>query len=78
MSCAADAAAHQAYSAVRSQLFDPSWLVWQPWESIVGLIDGHEDWKRRFVTRYLDFSPIAHLLARDDPRAAVGPPPAST
>lgn len=66
--CAEDRAAKQAFADVRDKLVDQSDLVWQPWETIVAAIDGHDDWKKRFRTRYLDFSPITPLLADDDPR----------
>lgn len=74
VACAADRAARNACAAVRGELSDPATLAWDPWEAVVESIDGHDDWSELFVTRYLDFRPIAHLLGADDPRLIPAPP----
>jgi hypothetical protein len=69
MACAADRFARTACDAVRAQLHDPQTLRWEPWEAIVASIGDHDAWRALFVSRYLDFAPVAHLLDPDDPRA---------
>lgn len=70
VACAADRSARDACTAVRSELTDSSTLAWEPWETIVESIEGHDEWRTDFVTRYLDFRPVAHLLKDGDPRIA--------
>ena len=66
--CAADVSARDAYLTVRRELTRVDDLHWAPWESLVVAVDtGQEEWKSSFTRRYLDFSPVAHLLADDDP-----------
>jgi hypothetical protein len=66
--CSADRSARAAFDAVQVELVKTDELVWQPWETIVAAIDGHEEWRSLFVERYLDFTPIRHLLASGDAR----------
>lgn len=68
VACAADRSARDACDAVCAELTDPTTLAWDPWEEIVERIEGHDEWRELFVSRYLDFRPIAHLLGADDPR----------
>lgn len=68
MACRADQSARTTYESVRSELVNPSTLAWEPWESITDSIVEHDDWRKRFVERYLDFTPIAHLLTANDAR----------
>lgn len=68
VACAADRSARDACATVRAELTDPSTLVWDPWEAVAASIEGHDEWRDLFITRYLDFRPVAHLLADDDPR----------
>lgn len=43
---------------------------WSPYEEILGVIvePSVSEWKERFRARYLDFTPVLHLLAAGDPR----------
>ena len=66
--CQADQSARTAFASVQAQLVTSSGLVWQPWESIVFDIVGHDRWRQSFVERYLDFTPVRHLLRSGDPR----------
>jgi hypothetical protein len=75
MACDADRSARAMCDAVRVELRAPATLCWEPWESIVGAIEGHDDWRVLFVSRYLDFAPVRHLLATDDPRRVASPLP---
>lgn len=68
VACAADRSARDACAVLRAELADPSTLAWDPWEAVAASIEGHDEWRNRFVTRYLDFRPVTHLLADDDPR----------
>lgn len=77
VACAADRSARDACAAVRAELTDRSTLIWDPWEALVESIDGHDDWCDLFITRYLDFRPVAHLLGDDDPRLGSLPSPAT-
>lgn len=67
--CAEDRSARASFDRVRDELIGEVGLVWQPWEEILDSIDGSENWRKLFTERYLDFTPIRHLLASDDPRA---------
>lgn len=66
--CSADAGAHSAFEAIAGEFAGSVPLRWEPYESIVDLVDGGADWHERFVRRYLDCGPIAHLLSSADPR----------
>ena len=66
--CQADQSARTAFASVQTQLATSSELAWQPWESIVSDIAGHDRWRRSFVERYLDFTPVRHLLRPGDRR----------
>jgi hypothetical protein len=66
--CQADQSARAAFASVQAQLVASSGLVWQPWESIVSDIVGHDRWRQSFIERYLDFTPVRHLLRTGDPR----------
>lgn len=68
IACAEDRSARDACAAVRSELTDPHTLAWDPWEAVVASIDGHDAWRDLFVSRYLDFRPVTHVLADGDPR----------
>lgn len=69
MACAADRSARAAFEAVRAELVADGTLRWEPWEAIVSMIEGHDDWRALFIERYLDFTPIQRLIAPDDARA---------
>lgn len=71
--CRADFAAVHATSTVAAQLTDPSTLVFAAIEDLVGSVIGHAEWKRAFTKRYLDFTPIQHLLPPGDPRRRLTP-----
>lgn len=65
----ADRSAAAATDAVRTELIDPDqWLRWSPYEAVLAAVDDQDAWKRRFRQRYLDFSPVRHLLFAHDPR----------
>lgn len=66
--CSADGGARSVFEAIAGEYNGQVPLRWEPYESIVELVDGGDDWQERFVRRYLDFSPITHLLSSDDPR----------
>lgn len=66
--CAADRSARRMFLAVNEELLNPQTLRWQPWETLLASIPDHQNWREDFIRRYLDFRPIAHLLAADDPR----------
>jgi hypothetical protein len=71
MACAADIAARRATGLVRSELHEPDrWLRWVPYEEMLAAIvdPASAAWKSKFTARYLDFSPVAHLLTTSDPR----------
>lgn len=72
VAAAADRSADEATEAVRSDLIEPDrWLRWCPYESVLDAIAGHDQWKQMFAKRYLDFSPVTHLLHADDSRRIV-------
>jgi hypothetical protein len=66
--CRDDRAARTAFESEQAELVRAHGLVWQPWESIVAMIVGHDDWRDLFIERYLNFAPIQHLLSPNDPR----------
>ena len=68
VACAADQDAQVAVEQVREVLTDPDELRFSSLEDLVNSVEGHDDWKRTFSTRYLDFSPILDLLPAGDPR----------
>ena len=68
VACAADHEAQEAVEQVREVLTDPDELRFSSLEDLVSSVEGHDDWKRAFSTRYLDFSPILDLLPAGDPR----------
>ena len=70
VSVSSDMSALQAVNDVRAELVTPDkWLRWMPYETVLAAIDDDDDWRTAFVRRYLDFSPVQHLLAPSDPRA---------
>jgi hypothetical protein len=68
LACQADSAARKAVDLVRGQLTEPTSLLFSSIESLVDSVLGHDPWKSQFHLRYLDFTPIQDLLAKDDPR----------
>lgn len=68
MACEADRSARVAFETVQSELAAAHELSWQSWESITTAIAGHDDWRKLFIERYLDFAPVDHLLGPTDPR----------
>ncbi len=69
----ADADASTATGLVRSELLDADqWLRWSAYETVVKSLEetASGKWLSWFRTRYLDFSPVAHLLDPGDPRAS--------
>lgn len=77
VACETDRSAREATALVRAELHSPDlWLQWSPYEDILGTTRGHDAWKDRFRRRYLDFSPVGHLLPEDDPRLLQHRPPA--
>jgi hypothetical protein len=69
MAAAADVSAREATDAVRAELVDPdAWLRRSPYEALLDTVTGHDDWKAAFRRRYLDFTPVRHLLRSDAPR----------
>lgn len=53
----ADEKARSATKDVAAQLTDPLFLTFSSIEEVVGAVDGQDDWRQRFTTRYLDVSP---------------------
>ncbi len=72
--CADDTSARATFDAVRAELVVEDTLVWQPWETIVSHIAGHDNWRDLFVERYLDFTLVEPRLAPGDPRRRARPP----
>ena len=71
VACNADVSAREATALVRAELETPdAWLRWSPYEDVLSAVQGHESWSAAFRRRYLDFIPVRHLLAADDPRVA--------
>lgn len=70
MSCAANPAPDLAVSYVRAELVDPDgWLVLSSYDALVDALEPSEpEWAAYMRRRYLDFSPVVHLLDADDPR----------
>ncbi|HUR77954.1 MAG TPA: hypothetical protein VMZ22_08395 [Acidimicrobiales bacterium] len=71
VTCATDLDATTAIGAVRAELLEPDrWLTWCALEQIVDVLEATapEGWGAWFDARYLDFSPVAHLLDPRDPR----------
>lgn len=76
VACAADVSARRATGEVRMELEHSArdqWLQWSPYEDVLAATD-QGPWADEFRVRYLDFGPVSHLLAADDPRIAPGPP----
>ena len=69
--CADDTSARATFDAVRAELVVEDSLVWEPWETIVSHIAGHDNWRDLFVERYLDFTLVEGLLAPGDQRRRV-------
>ncbi|MEY2417335.1 MAG: hypothetical protein QOG90_15 [Actinomycetota bacterium] len=68
MACAANTDALLAANFVRAEVVGDS-LVSSSLEELVDSVAAtHPDWAAWFRTRYLDFTPVLHLLAPDDPR----------
>jgi hypothetical protein len=64
-----DRSAQTATDAVRAELAAPdTWLRSSPMEEVLDHVDADPDWAEAFRRRYLDFRPVAHLLAGSDPR----------
>ncbi len=63
--------------AVRTDLEEPSkWLTWSSYETLIDIAaqdPALATWATTFKTRYLDFTPVAHLLAPDDRRRSGTP-----
>jgi hypothetical protein len=70
MACAANTDALLATNFVRAELHVPdSSLVASSFDALVDCTAAtHPEWATWFRTRYLDFTPVLHLLAKDDPR----------
>jgi PD-(D/E)XK nuclease superfamily protein len=69
MAVASDPEAHVAAEVVRGELYDESLVVWSPMDDAVdALAPTRPEWADWFRTRYLDFTPVAHLLENNDPR----------
>lgn len=71
VACAADEKAKAATDEVRVELDEPDrWLRWSPYEDVLTAVGdaGPDGWANRFRRRYLDFTPVAHLLASGDSR----------
>jgi hypothetical protein len=68
VACSADTAAREAVATVSGQLSTPAQLRFCAIEDVLDPVPGHDRWKSQFRSRYLDFSPIQHLLAKGDPR----------
>ncbi|HVV38365.1 MAG TPA: hypothetical protein VHC63_17280 [Acidimicrobiales bacterium] len=69
MAVATDPDAHVAADLVRGELYDESLLVWSPMDAAVdALAPARPKWAEWFRRRYLDFAPVQHLLANNDPR----------
>ena len=74
-----DTSALQAVDQVRAELVEPDrWLRWMPYETILAAVDDDDDWRAAFFRRYLDFTPVRHLLSADDPRAGGDSPGSDT
>jgi len=72
VAAAADRSADEATASVRSDLIEADrWLRWCPYESVLDATAGHDQWRQMFAKRYLDFGPVNHLLAANDPRQSV-------
>lgn len=64
----ADGSARDVVDAVRQQLMNPESLRFCALEELLRAIGGHSEWKQQFVRRYLDFTPVHHLLDVGDSR----------
>lgn len=67
LTCQHDRDAWSATRDVRTWLTNPADLRWYSYEALLGTLRD-QVWAPEFVRRYLDFSPVAHHLAPDDPR----------
>jgi hypothetical protein len=68
LACAANTDALLATNFVRAELVG-DWLVSSSFEELVDTVAAtHAEWAAWFRTRYLDFTPVLHLLHPDDPR----------
>jgi hypothetical protein len=71
MAVATDPEAHVSADLVRGELLDESLLVWSPMDTAVELLaPARPEWAAWFRGRYLDFTPVQHLLESNDPRRA--------
>jgi hypothetical protein len=71
MACGADAKALRATADVKSELTEPSTLVWCPFESVLDAVQPvpeTAEWSAWFRQRYLDLTPVVDHLALDDLR----------
>ncbi|MGB3412040.1 MAG: hypothetical protein WBA45_12680 [Microthrixaceae bacterium] len=70
VACGADASALASVERIRTELHDPdAWLQWSPYETVLGHLGSHNGpWAAAFEQRYVDFSPVTHLLSSGDPR----------
>ena len=76
VACASDSSARTATGLVRSELHEPDrWLRWMPYESILEHAPSQGLWAEHFRSRYLNFTPVAHMLADDDERISRPEPP---
>jgi hypothetical protein len=68
LACTGNTDALLATNFVRAELVG-DWLVSSSFEELVACVSAtHPDWAAWFRTRYLDFTPVLHLLRPDDPR----------
>lgn len=77
LACGDDAVAFDTTVAVRTDLDEPSrWLTWSSYEALIDIAaqdPGLASWASTFRARYLDFTPVAHLLSPDDRRRSGAP-----
>lgn len=55
VACSDDVDARAATERVSEQLCDESSLAFSAIEDVVAAVEGHDDWKQKFATRYLNF-----------------------
>lgn len=79
MSCASNPDPVFATNYVRAELVEPdASLLLSSFDAMVdALAPTQPEWAAYIRRRYLDFSPVLHLLALDDPRTGVAPEPES-
>lgn len=76
LACGADTAAFEAAVRVRTELSaepdgNQRWVAWSSYETVIDIAARRPElaeWADTFTARYLDFSPVAHLLDAEDPR----------